>query len=102
MASREALHSILVTVLGTSNVYFQPPESVKLSYPCIVYNKTYVMTKHADNKIYNMMDRYKVTVIDRDPDSTIYKDLMNTLELCRHETTMVADNLNNFVLDVYF
>lgn len=32
------------------NVYFQPPESVKLLYPCIVYKRSAGDTRFADNK----------------------------------------------------
>ena len=34
---RNDLQKLLVEVLGSKNVYFQPPESVKMKYPAIVY-----------------------------------------------------------------
>ena len=34
---RLELHEILCTILGSRNVYFQPPESIKMNYPAIVY-----------------------------------------------------------------
>ena len=52
-------------------VYFQPPSSVKLVYPCIVYALDGVDANHADNKPYMSAKRYKVTIIDKDPDSEI-------------------------------
>ena len=40
MASRLNLHNSLIEALGTKSVYFQPPESVKLVYPCIIYEES--------------------------------------------------------------
>jgi len=39
---RIQLHEILCDVLGTRNVYFQPPESVDMNYPAIgIFEKQY-------------------------------------------------------------
>lgn len=37
MASRLNLQTFLEEILESRNVYFQPPESVKMKYPAIVY-----------------------------------------------------------------
>ena len=39
MDRRLQLHEELCSVLGSRNVYFQPPETIKLTYPCIIYSK---------------------------------------------------------------
>ncbi len=39
----------LVSLLGSDNVYFQPPPTVKMQYPCIVYKRDYLNTEFADN-----------------------------------------------------
>ena len=54
-----------------NNVYFQPPQSVKMIYPCIRYELDSENVRYADNRRYKYHKRYKITVIDRDPDSTI-------------------------------
>ena len=33
---QEKLGKALIELLGSNNVYFQPPESIKIDYPCIV------------------------------------------------------------------
>lgn len=40
MGTRLELQSKLVELLGSKHVYYQPPESVKIEYPAIVYSKT--------------------------------------------------------------
>ena len=35
--SRLELHALLVELLGSTNVYYEPPETLKMSYPAIRY-----------------------------------------------------------------
>ena len=37
MADRKALQADLEQLIGSRNVYYQPPENVKMNYPAIVY-----------------------------------------------------------------
>ena len=99
--SRLDLHEILCEVLGSRNVYFQPPESIKLKYPCIVYEKNYVQNLKADNKNYTTHKRYTVTVIDKDPDSDVPDKLLE-LPYTSYDRHFVSDNLNHEVLTLYY
>lgn len=49
MGQRVDLHRKFEIALGSKNVYFQPPESVKLKYPCIIYGLSKLPIKHADD-----------------------------------------------------
>ncbi len=101
MAQRLELQSVLVDILGTNDVYFQPPPTVQMTYPCIVYNRDDVDMTHADNKPYRSKKRYQVTVIDRDPDSTI-PEKVGELPLCVYDRFYAADNLNHDVYKLFF
>lgn len=102
MGTRLELHEELCDVLGNRNVYFQPPESVKMEYPCIVYAKRVGNFLHADNKKYVCTDLYDLTVIDRDPDSAIESNLMKHFQYCRPDRHYVVDNLNHVTLSLYY
>ena len=52
MSNRLDLQAIFEKILGSRNVYFQPPESVKLNYPAIVYAIKDIETTFDDNKAY--------------------------------------------------
>lgn len=101
MAPRLELQALLVSLLGSSNVYFQPPPSVFMNYPCIVYNRDDINTDFADNKPYKNKKRYQVTVIDKDPDSDI-PDKVAALPLCSYNRHFTADNLNHDVFNLFF
>jgi hypothetical protein len=95
------LHSILVNLLGSNHVYFQPPSNVEMVYPCIVYKLAAFDTKYANNKLYNFRKRYEITVIDQDPDTGI-PDKVLKLPLCRFDRPYVFENLNHYVFDLYY
>lgn len=107
MASRLELHDEFIDILGTkdspeSRVYFQPPPSVQMKYPCIRYSKGVPDVKRANNKIYNHTNKYEVIVIDYDPDSEIPDKILHHFRMCRFDRSYIADNLNHTVLTIYY
>lgn len=101
MAQRLSLQELLVEILDSDHVYFQPPSNVQMQYPCIVYNRELIVATWAENKPYSLDNRYLVTVIDRDPDSEI-PDKIAALPLCVHDRFFIADNLNHNVFKLFF
>lgn len=101
MSRRLELQSMLENLIGSRNVYFQPPSSVQMTYPCIVYERSYIDTMFANNNPYCFHDRYQVTVIDPDPDSEIPKRIA-ALSKCSFDRHFTADNLNHDVFNLYF
>lgn len=101
MASRLNLQLLLENLLGSRNVYFQPPESVKMKYPAIVYALGDIDNAYADNGVYSSHRKYSVTVIDEDPDSP-FIDTVAALPTCRFNRYYTSDNLNHWVYSLYF
>ena len=101
MGLRHELQDILVDILQTDQVYFQPPPNVQMEYPCIVYRRDYQLTQFADDNPYTRKKRYLVTVIDRDPDSLI-PDKIAELPLCVYDRFYTAENLNHDVFKLFF
>lgn len=101
MGQRHELQNILTGILETDQVYFQPPPTVIMQYPCIVYRRDYELTRFADDKPYSRKKRYQVTVIDRDPDSGI-RDKIADLPLCVYDRFYTAENLNHDVFKLFF
>lgn len=102
MASRLELHEELCDILGSRNAYFQPPASIKLNYPCIVYSVLSVNKQNANDKMYKSMNQYKVVVIDSDPDSEIPSKIIAHFPMCRFDRPYTSDNLNHSVLTLYY
>lgn len=102
MASRLNLHEELCALLGTRSVYFQPPESVKLNFPCIVYSRSGADTDYAENKTYNMTYQYNVQIISKDPDNDLAQMLAKHFQMCRYTRRFVLDNLYHDNLILYY
>ena len=83
------------------NLYFQPPTNVKMEYPAIVYKINSVDNHHANNKPYAQFLSYQLTVIDKNPDSDIFKALLKA-PMCKYDRSYTADNLNHFVFTIYY
>ena len=101
MGTRIDLQAKLESILGSGNVYFQPPASLKMKYPAIVYARDYASTQHADNQPWRRTLRYQVTVIDADPDSSI-PERVSQLPSCTFNRFYTADNLNHDTFTLYF
>ena len=102
MASRLELHEELCAALGSRNVYFQPPESVKMNYDAIRYWLSGKSLRRANNKIYNSTNRYDGVVITRDPDTTIPDEILSRFEMCSFGRPYTADNLNHYPFTIYY
>lgn len=100
MDDRLKLQQFLEELLGSRQVYFQPPETVRMQYPAFVYSLSSVNAIWADNGPYALRKQYEVKFITRDPDPPVVDDMLSTrgFSFDRH---YIADNLHHYVFDVY-
>lgn len=84
MINRLKLSDMLHNEVGIKNVYFQPPPSKKMEFPCIVYRKVRINTRFANNKPYWLCTGYEMTYITSDPDSKV-PDKLAQLPRCVFE-----------------
>lgn len=97
---RKDLDDLLQELLGSANVYFQPPGDVKMVYPAIVYERDNASAKHADNHPYSVTQRYQVTLIDPNPDSDVIPKLLG-LPLSSFNRHYATSGLNHDVFSIY-
>ena len=100
MSSRLTLHEEFCHILNTRNAYFQPPTSVQMRYPAIVYQLDSIEKVHANDDMYKSLTAYMVTLIDKNPDTPYLEKLM-ALPYCRFVRFYTADNLNHWVFTLY-
>ena len=101
MESRLELQILLEEILGSANVYYQPPESVKMSYPAIVYSLKNMKNNFANNSVYTQYTDYEIIVIDKDPDSVIVSKI-SKLPMCMFDRHYASDNLNHTVFTLSY
>ena len=100
MANRLDLQTKLETILGSRNVYFQPPPSVQLKYPAIVYSLKRIDSTFANSGVYRKAPSYEVVLIDNDPESR-YVDKIMELPYCSYDRHYASDRLHHDVFTVY-
>jgi len=101
MPSSKDLKDLLQGIIGSGNVYFQPPINIQMTYPCIVYEWSNAVTKFADNAPYRFEKRYQIKVISKDPNSDIPEKIAK-LPKCVFDRRFTAENLNHFVFVIFF
>lgn len=102
MANRLNLHEELCEILGSRNVYFQPPASIKMSYDAIRYSLGGKDLVRANNGLYLSTNQYDGIIITRDPDTDIPDKLLSHFKMCRLGSPYVADNLNHYPFTLYY
>lgn len=99
MDPRLSLNELLKTT--AERVYFDPPDTLQMVYPCITYTRDKMKTKYAGDKPYSIRHGYQVTVIDRNPDSDIVK-AVSALPMCTYSSGFITENLHHDVFSIYF
>lgn len=101
MSRRIELQELLEKLLGSENVYFQPPANKKMQYDCIRYSRIKIKPTYANNRPYHLSNCYQVIAIYKNPDSDLpHKIAM--LPMCSHDRYYTAENLNHDVFTLYF
>jgi hypothetical protein len=101
MDRRLELQTKLEELLGSRNVYYQPPESLKMGYPAIRYSKSNISSRYADDVKYSNFTLYEIVVIDKRPDNEVIEKILS-LPHSSFDRHYVADNLNHDLINLYF
>lgn len=102
MGTRLDLQTLLMNLLNSDQVYYQPPESIKMKYPSIVYELDDIYIRHANNHAYSKKRRYKITYITTKPDSPLIDILIDKLPSVEFDRRYISDNLYHFVYTIYY
>lgn len=101
MDRRLELQKKLENILGSRNVYFQPPSNTQLKYPCIIYQRDNIDQRFADNRTYIHMVRYSLTLIGSSPENELVSKILE-LPYCSYSRFYTADTLNHDVFTLYY
>lgn len=98
--TRAELQTAFEEFLGSPNVYFRPPESKKMAYPCIVYDVRSGDSRYANNSTYIFHRSYDVQIIHKEADTDLIERFVFTFPKSKFDRSFKMDNLNheNFIL----
>lgn len=100
-SNRPELGEFIRNKTGIRYTYFNPPSSIHMEYPCVVYSRDNIDATFADNDVYKLDYRYQLILIDRDPDSQFVEQVAQ-LPQCRFVRHYNADNLSHDVFRIYY
>ena len=99
---RLALQLELEKILGSKNVYFQPPNGTKLVYPCIIYSVGGGDSIYADNKNYYFTYQWEIKYLDTKPINDVVEKIMEQFQMARFNRRYTADHINHDVIILYY
>lgn len=101
LENRVAFQRILESLLGSKNVYFQPPENIKINYPAIIYKLETINKTNANNAMYKHNCKYSLTYISKNPDDdTVIKIL--SLDHSSMNARYIADGLYHTKFTIFY
>lgn len=98
----DELRVLQTEILGYQHTYFEPTEEVRMKYDAVVYKKTDMNVRRANNKSYSIRDGYLVTVISRDPETKLPWAIQEHFERCAPGRPFVRDNLYHFPFTIFY
>ena len=98
----QELRDLQEEILGYQHTYFEPPESVRMKYDAVVYQRTGYDTVKANDKNYIVRDQYQVMVISRDAETALPKAILEHFSYCSPGRPTVTDNLYHFPFTIYY
>lgn len=103
MATRLELSDELHKLLGSKNVYFQPPESLKMKYPAFIYDYGKPVIDRADNTVYNVTNQYSLMYVSPKLDMDFVISVVKHFRMCSLDRAPYAvDGLYHAVFTLYY
>lgn len=100
--ARLELHNKLKDLMGSSSVYFQPPPTFKIQYPCIIYSVFGFKGVFANNKNYIIDTEYDVIYVTKNPDDEMTHKILAEFRKCSFVNYYVSDNLHHYKFRIYY
>lgn len=83
------------------HTYFQPPSSVRITYPCFIYSREVGRTIRADDRRYGYAEGYEVIYITTDPDTDVPQKVMDAFTYCSDGKPYITDGLYHYPFTIY-
>lgn len=96
---RLKLHTILSGYIKDTPQY-QPPGTLYLQYPSLVYHVIDIETDYANNEIYSATIVYEVTYISRDVTDNTPFQMIAEIPYTTFSNAYVVDKLNHTLLNI--
>lgn len=101
MATRTELQTTLESLLGSRNVYYNPPQNLEMKYDAIRYSLSNIQSNYANNNKYKNMKCYDLIVISKRPDPAVVEKILE-LPYSSLSRPYPSDNLHHYPITLYW
>ena len=89
-------------LLGSNNVYYQPPANLKMKYPAIVYSLDGLDVKRFDNTRLINKKCFSVTHIYRNESENLVETMLKNFEYISFDNRSIVDGIYNDHYTIYW
>lgn len=89
-------------LLGSNNVYYQPPANLKMKYPAIVYSLDGLDVKRFDNIRLINKNCFSVTHIYRNESENLVEAMLKNFEYISFDNRSIVDGIYNDHYTIYW
>ena len=98
---QESLADLVEDTFGKVNIYYNPPENIRMTYPCFVINLDDINDIYASNEIWNSIVRYSVTFITRKVQEDIIPLMLSGFhDYVSFNRSFASDGLSHYVFTI--
>ena len=89
-------------LLGSNNVYYQPPANLRMKYPAIVYSLDGLDVKRFDNTRLINKNCFSVTHIYRNESENLVETMLKNFEYISFDNRSIVDGIYNDHYTIYW
>lgn len=89
-------------LLGSNNVYYQPPANLKMKYPAIVYSLDGLDVKRFDNTRLINKNCFSVTHIYRNESENLVETMLKNFVYISFDNRSIVDGIYNDHYTIYW
>ena len=101
MKTRAEVQKLLEEVLGSKNVYFQPPPNTSIKYPCFVFKFNKFHRRNADNTPYILTGCWEVHHMYKSVNNDLKEKMLFIAPWVEYDRRIVADGVYNDYYTIY-
>lgn len=103
MKNMTKVGDILSNVIGDpERVHFQPSESVKLKFPCLIFKFDGYKDFFANDGRHMLREKYSVTHVYQNPEADLQEEILSSFLFASFDRPYIADNLYHDVYTIYY
>lgn len=88
--------------IGVPNVYIDPPENIRMAYPCARVRLNIPRSRYADNKVHIFTPSWEIIYMSYEPDDEFLIKIMDAFKMISANRHYTSDGLHHYPFILYY